>query len=37
MSQDQVTPPTVTEDDIQSIDDDAFTGRNVCLCLLYTS
>ena len=31
MSQDQVTPPTVTEDDIQSIDDDAFTGRNVCL------
>ncbi|WP_440769427.1 SDR family NAD(P)-dependent oxidoreductase [Natronorubrum sp. DTA28] len=31
MSQDQVTPPTVTEDDIQSIDDDAFTSRNVCL------
>ncbi|WP_436343015.1 SDR family oxidoreductase [Natronorubrum sp. FCH18a] len=31
MSQDQVTPPTVTQDDIQSIDDDAFTARNVCL------
>ncbi|WP_265110402.1 SDR family NAD(P)-dependent oxidoreductase [Halosolutus halophilus] len=31
MSQDQVTPPTVTRDDIHTIDDDSFTDRNVCL------
>ncbi|QSW98406.1 SDR family oxidoreductase [Haloterrigena alkaliphila] len=31
MSQDQVTPPTVSADDIHRIDDDSFTGRNVCL------
>lgn len=31
MSQDQVTPPTVTRDDIHLIDDDSFTDRNVCL------
>ncbi|WP_246999087.1 SDR family oxidoreductase [Halosolutus gelatinilyticus] len=27
----EVTPPTVTREDIHTIDDDAFTGRNVCL------
>ncbi|QRV15719.1 SDR family oxidoreductase [Haloterrigena salifodinae] len=31
MSQDQVTPPTVTAEEIHRIDDDAFTDRNVCL------
>ncbi|ELY51115.1 SDR family NAD(P)-dependent oxidoreductase [Natronococcus jeotgali] len=31
MSQDQVSPPTVTNDDIHRISDDAFTERNVCL------
>jgi 3-hydroxybutyrate dehydrogenase len=31
MSQDEVTPPTITREDIHTIPDDAFTGRNVCL------
>ncbi|WP_306056695.1 SDR family NAD(P)-dependent oxidoreductase [Natronococcus wangiae] len=31
MSQDHVTPPTVTREDIHTIADDSFTGRNVCL------
>ncbi|MDQ2049286.1 SDR family oxidoreductase [Natronolimnohabitans sp. A-GB9] len=31
MTRDDVTPPTVTADDIHRIDDDAFTDRNVCL------
>ncbi|TYL40358.1 D-beta-hydroxybutyrate dehydrogenase [Natronococcus pandeyae] len=31
MSQDQVTPPTVTSEDIHTIADDSFTERNVCL------
>ncbi|MFC4544272.1 SDR family NAD(P)-dependent oxidoreductase [Halosolutus amylolyticus] len=31
MSQDQVTPPTVTREDIHRIDDDSFTERNICL------
>ena len=31
MSEPAVTPPTVTREDIQSIDDDSFTDRNVCL------
>jgi 3-hydroxybutyrate dehydrogenase len=31
MSQDHVTPPTVTHEDIHRIADDSFTDRNVCL------
>ncbi|AGB36458.1 SDR family oxidoreductase [Natronococcus occultus] len=31
MSQEQVSPPTITNEDIHRIADDAFTGRNVCL------
>ncbi|NKE34466.1 SDR family oxidoreductase [Natronococcus sp. JC468] len=31
MSQEHVSPPTVTNDDIHRISDDAFTERNVCL------
>ncbi|WP_049926395.1 SDR family NAD(P)-dependent oxidoreductase [Halopiger goleimassiliensis] len=31
MAQDQVTPPSVSQDDIHRIDDDSFTDRNVCL------
>ncbi|OIB56383.1 SDR family NAD(P)-dependent oxidoreductase [Natrialba sp. SSL1] len=31
MSQQQVTPPSVTRSNIHTIDDESFTGRNVCL------
>ncbi|ELY89145.1 short-chain dehydrogenase/reductase SDR [Natrialba hulunbeirensis JCM 10989] len=31
MSQQQVTPPSVTRSDIHTIDDESFTARNVCL------
>ncbi|APW96371.1 D-beta-hydroxybutyrate dehydrogenase [Halobiforma lacisalsi AJ5] len=31
MPQQQVTPPSVSRDDIHTIPDDSFTGRNVCL------
>ncbi|MXV63801.1 SDR family oxidoreductase [Natronorubrum sp. JWXQ-INN-674] len=31
MSQNQVTPPTVSRDDIHTVDDESFTDRNVCL------
>ncbi|MFC4436864.1 MULTISPECIES: SDR family oxidoreductase [Natrialbaceae] len=31
MSQDHVTPPTVTRESIHTIADDSFTDRNVCL------
>ncbi|WP_226005643.1 SDR family NAD(P)-dependent oxidoreductase [Natrinema salinisoli] len=31
MSQNQVTPPTVTRENIHTIPDEGFTGRNVCL------
>ncbi|WP_049922866.1 SDR family oxidoreductase [Halopiger djelfimassiliensis] len=31
MSEEHVTPPSVTRDEIHTFDDDSFTGRNVCL------